>query len=95
MKTRYDLRPRPGPGIPPKETPTIEHRTKSVETQTTIIRPLNQSTNIAPIENTVLTAFNVEKELERVKIPIPLSKLSKNPRYKNQVSKWIQTPLLM
>ena len=37
-----------------------------------------------------MTIFNVEKELERVKIPIPLSKLSKNPWYKNQVSKWIQ-----
>ena len=37
-----------------------------------------------------MTTFNVEKELERVKIPIPLSELSKNPRYKNQVAKWIQ-----
>lgn len=29
--------------------------------------------------------------MERVKIPIPLSELSKNPGYKNQVSKWIQS----
>ena len=29
-------------------------------------------------------------ELERVNIPIPLSKLSKNPSYKNKISKWIQ-----
>jgi len=41
-----------------------------------------------------LTTFNVEKELERVKIPIPLLELSKNPRYKNQVSKWIQNTLV-
>ena len=34
--------------------------------------------------------FNVEKELERVKIAIPLSELSKNLGYKNEVSKWIQ-----
>ena len=39
-----------------------------------------------------MTAFNVEKELERVKIPIPLSKLSKNPGYKNKFTKWIQNP---
>lgn len=28
--------------------------------------------------------------MERVKIPIPLAELSKNPGYKNQVSKWIK-----
>lgn len=39
---------------------------------------------------TILNAFNVENELERVKIPIPLSELSKKPGYKNQVSKWLQ-----
>jgi len=37
-----------------------------------------------------LTTFNVEKELERVKILIPLLELSENPGYKNQVSKWIK-----
>lgn len=37
-----------------------------------------------------MTTFNVEKELERVQIPIPLSKLSKNVGYKSQVTKWIQ-----
>jgi len=86
----YDLRPRPGLGRPPKETPTIEPHTKSIKTQTNIIRPLNQPTDTTQIEKTILTTFNVEKELERVKIPIPLSELSKNPGYKNQVSKWIQ-----
>lgn len=90
MNKRYDLRPRPSPGRPPKEPPTIEPHTKAIETQTTSIRPLNRSTDIAQIEKTALTAFNVEKELERVKVPIPLSKLSKNPGYKNQVSRWIQ-----
>lgn len=29
--------------------------------------------------------------MERVNIPIPLAKLSKNLGYKNQVSKWIQS----
>jgi len=61
-----------------------------IETQTTTIQPLNQSIDTAQIEKTILTTFNVEKELKRVKIPIPLSKLSKNLEYKNQVSKWIQ-----
>ena len=42
LNKRYDLRPRPGPGRPPKETPIIEPRTKAVETQTIIIQPLNQ-----------------------------------------------------
>jgi len=37
-----------------------------------------------------LTTFNIENEFERVKIPIPLAELSRNPSYKNQVSKWIQ-----
>ena len=69
---RFDLRPRVGPVRPPKEYPTIEPHTKTVETQTTTIRPLNQSIDTTQIEKTILTAFNVEKELERVKIPIPL-----------------------
>jgi len=38
-----------------------------------------------------LTTFNIEKELERVKIPIPLAELSKNSGHKSQVSKWIQS----
>ena len=42
------------------------------------------------MKKNVLNAFNVEKKIERVKISIPLSELSKNPGYKNQVSKWIQ-----
>jgi len=33
----YDLRPRPGPGRPPKEPPKIEPHTKVVETRTTTI----------------------------------------------------------
>ena len=41
-----------------------------------------------------MIAFNVEKELERVKIPIPLLELSKNPGYKIQVTKWIQNTLV-
>jgi len=42
LNKRYDLRPRYGPGRPPKETPIIELRTKATETQKTVIRPLNQ-----------------------------------------------------
>jgi len=59
------------------EPPTIKSHTKDVETQTTIILPLNPSIDTTQIENFVLTAFNVEKELERVKILIPLLELSK------------------
>jgi len=91
LNKRYDLRPRPGPGRPPKEAPIIETRTKAAETQTTVIRPLNQSTDTTQNDKNALTTFNVEKELERVKIPIPLLELSKNLGYKNQVSKWIQS----
>ena len=61
LNKRYDLRPRPGLGRPPKEPPTIEPRTKVFETQTTVIRPLNQSTNTAQNEKHALTTFNVEK----------------------------------
>lgn len=41
-----------------------------------------------------MTGFNVEKELERVKIPIPLSELFKNYGYKIQATKWIQNSLV-
>ena len=62
---------------------------KTIQTQS----PTPQTTE-SPIETsspdkTILRSFNIEKELERVKIPIPLVELSKNPGYKNQVSKWI------
>jgi len=94
LNKRYDLRPRPGPRRPPKETPTIKPHTKVIETQTITIQTLNQQTHTTQIEKIVLTIFNLEKELERVKIPVPLSQLSKNPRYKNQVSKWIQNTFI-
>jgi len=90
LNKRYDLRPRPGPRRPPKETLVIEPCGKTVQTQTTFIQPREQSINTPQNNKNALTTFNVEKKLERVKIPIPLSKLSKNPGYKNQVSKWIQ-----
>ena len=90
MNKRYDLRPRPGPGRPPNETPVIEPRSKTTQNQMTFIRPLEHPIDIPQNDKNILTTFNVKKELERVKIPIPLSKLSKNPGYKNQVSKWIQ-----
>lgn len=83
LNKRYDLRPRPSLGIPPKETPIIEPRAKPAQTQTTFIRPLEQLIDIPQNDKNAVTTFNVEKELERIKIPIPLSKLSKNPGYKN------------
>ena len=86
---RYDLRPRSRPGRPPKSPTINEPQIKSVETQTTNIHPLNQTTETSLIDKIVLTTFNVERELERVRILVPLSELSKNPGYKNQVSKWI------
>ena len=89
LNRRYDLRPRAGPRRPPKNPVIIETQIKSVETQTKTIQPLNQPIDTTSIDKIILT-FNVEKELERVKIPIPLSELSKNPGYKNQVTKWIQ-----
>lgn len=75
LNKRHDLKPRPSPRIPLKEPPIIEHHTRVVETQKTTIQPLYQSTDTTQIYKTVLTTFNVEKELERVKIPIPLSEL--------------------
>jgi len=56
-----------------------------------VIQPLTQPNVHDTFANTIPTTFNVEKELERVKIPVPLFELSKNPGYKNQVSKWIQS----
>ena len=61
LNKRCDLRPRPGPGRPPKETPVIEPRTKTVEAQTTLIRPLDQSIDTTQTSKNILTTFNVEK----------------------------------
>ena len=72
----------------------MEPHTKAIETQTIVIWPLNQSTDTAQNDKNALTTFNVEKELERVKITIPLSELSKNTRHTNKVSKWIQNTLV-
>lgn len=59
LNKRYDLRPRPNLGRPPKETPIIEPCTKAPETQKTIIWPLNQSTDTVQNDKNVLTTFNV------------------------------------
>jgi len=91
LNRRYDLRPRSGPSRPPKSPTLNEPQIKFVETQTTIIQPLNLIVETSQIDKIVLTTFNVERELGRVKIPIPLHDMSKNPGYKNQVSKWIQS----
>lgn len=91
MNRRYYLRPRSRPGRPPKNPIVNESQSKSTESQTITIQPLNQWNETNSIDETLLTTFNVENELERVKIPIPLSKLSKNLGYKNKFSKWIQS----
>jgi hypothetical protein len=33
--------------------------------------------------------FNLENEINKIKIPIPLVKLAKNPMYRNQIAKMI------
>jgi len=88
---RRDLRTRLGPSRPPKNPIVNEPHIKSTESRTTKIQLLNQPNETNSIDKIVLTTFNVEKELERVKIAIPLSEISKNPCYKNQVLKWIQS----
>lgn len=72
LNRRYNLRPRAGPGRPTKGPIQNEPQIKSVETKTTIFQPLNQTCETSQIDKTVLTTFNVERELERLKIPIPL-----------------------
>lgn len=91
MNRSYDLRPSSTPGRPPKSPPVNEPQMKFAEAQTTIIQPLNQIVERSQIDKKKLTTFNVERELERVKISILLAKMSKNPGYKNQVSKWINS----
>lgn len=34
-------------------------------------------------------SFNIEKELEKVNIPVPLLKLAKKPTYKKKISNFI------
>ena len=75
LNRRYDLRPRAGPSRPPKGPIQNEPQIKSVEIQTTIIQPLNKIGETSQIDKTVLAKFNVERELERVKITIPLDEL--------------------
>lgn len=80
IKRRYDLRPRVGFGRPSKDPITIEPQVKSVKTQTIPIQNLDQSTETPLMDKTHLTTFNVERDIEREKIPIPLSELTKNPK---------------
>jgi len=87
----YSLRPRSSPGRPPKSTTIIEPAMKTIQTQIPSPQTIESSIETLPFDKTILTTFNIEKELERVKIPIPLAKLSKKLGYKNQVSKWIQS----
>lgn len=91
MNRRYNLRPRLGLGRPIKNITFDEPQVKSTETQTSSIQPQNQLQEQNTPEKFVSTIFSVEKELERVKNPIPFSELSKNPSYRHQVSKWIQS----
>lgn len=91
LNKRYDLRPRSSPWRPSKCATIIELAIKSVQTQTPTPQTTKSSTTTFSSDKTILTTFNIEKELERVKIPIPLAELSKIPGYKNQVSKWIQS----
>jgi len=90
LNKRYDQRPRSSLGRPPKSTTIIELAVTTIQTQTSTPQTTESSTETLTFDKTVLTTFNIEKELERVKIPIPLVELSKNFGYKNQVSKWIQ-----
>jgi len=78
LNRRYDLRPRSGPSRPLKNPIVSEPQNKSIETQTTTIQPLNQIVETTPFDKTALTTFNVERELERIKIPIHLSEISNN-----------------
>ena len=91
LNERYDLRPRSGQGRPSKSTTIIDPAIKSIQTQTPTPQTTKTSTETFSSDKTILTTFNIEKELERVNICIPLSEISKNPGYKNQVSKWIQS----
>jgi len=52
---------------------------KTIETKTTAIQPLTQANEHNIVEKIALIVFNVEKELERVKILVPLSEIYKNP----------------
>jgi len=89
LNKRYDLRPGSGLDRPPKYTTIIEPTIKSIQTQTPTPQTTDSSTETFSSDKTILTTFNIEKELERVKITIPLVELSKNLGYKNKVSKWI------
>ena len=35
----------------------------------------------------IVSTFNMENQLNKIKIPLPLTKLTKNPVYKKQISK--------
>lgn len=91
LNTRYDLRPISCLGTPSKSTAIIKPTIKSIQTQTPTPQTTDSSTETFSSNETIFTTFNIENEVERVKIPIPLVELSKNPGYKNQVSKWIQS----
>lgn len=80
LNRRYGLRPKQGPGRNVKNVTFGEPQEKATETPS--IQPQNQLQDQSSIEKYVTTIFNVERELERVKIPIPLFELLRNLGYK-------------
>jgi hypothetical protein len=59
---------------------------KSAPNQQTV-----QGNGVAP--NVDFTCFSIETELAKVKIPIPLKELAKNPSYQQSISKFMGCPV--
>lgn len=89
---RYGLRPRRGPSRPVKKVTFDEPQDKVVENPP--VQPQNELQEKYSTKKSISNVLNFERELERVKIPIPLSELSSNLGYKQQVSKWIQSSIV-
>ena len=75
----------------------LKSRTRKIpETSTTSTKNVPAKTTIAkqPVTPTheperPQPSFNLEQEISKIKIPVPLSELARNPTYKLQIQKWI------
>lgn len=85
LNKRYDLRPRKNLGRPIKNVTFDASQDKIVEDS--FSQQQTQSQDLSKVERALLSFFTVEYELEKVKISIPLFERTRNPSYKQQVSK--------
>jgi hypothetical protein len=75
------------------ETPMVKkqkEKSPAIETKPSPQNKVDKGIEAQTIENDKIVGnFNLENEINKIKIPIPLVKLAKNPIYRKQIAKMI------